>query len=111
MFLGLGAETSLTPNRSSKCNTDFTVILEFTMECVTQTIAKIKDKFQTALQCKINTNQIAEHGGKEREVVVGHRRLAEAEKVEEGRDVAVVAEEGEVEGELGLQILRALFIL
>ena len=34
-----------------------------------------------------------------------------AEKVEEGRDVAVVAEEEEVEGELGLQILRALFIL
>jgi hypothetical protein len=34
-----------------------------------------------------------------------------AEEVEEGRDVAVVAEEEEVEGELGLQILRALFIL
>jgi hypothetical protein len=34
-----------------------------------------------------------------------------AEKVEEGRDVAVEAEEEEVEGELGLQILRALFIL
>jgi hypothetical protein len=28
-----------------------------------------------------------------------------AEKVEEGRDVAVEAEDGEVEGELGLQIL------
>jgi hypothetical protein len=55
VFLGPGAEASLTPHRSSKCNTDFTVILEFTMECVTQTIAKIKDKFQTALQCKINT--------------------------------------------------------
>jgi hypothetical protein len=34
-----------------------------------------------------------------------------AEKVEEGRDVAVEAEDGEVEGELGLQILRAVFIL
>jgi hypothetical protein len=34
-----------------------------------------------------------------------------AEKVEEGRDVAVEAEEEEVEEELGLQILRALFIL
>jgi hypothetical protein len=34
-----------------------------------------------------------------------------AEKVEEGRDVAVEAEDEEVEGELGLQILRALFIL
>jgi hypothetical protein len=34
-----------------------------------------------------------------------------AEKVEEGRDVAVVAEEEEVEGELGLQFHGALFIL
>jgi hypothetical protein len=34
-----------------------------------------------------------------------------AERVEEGRDVAVEAEDEEVEGELGLQILRALFIL
>ena len=34
-----------------------------------------------------------------------------AEKVEEGSDVAVVAEDEVVEGELGLQILRALFIL
>ena len=34
-----------------------------------------------------------------------------AEKVEEGSDVAVVAEDEEVEGELGLQILRALSIL
>jgi hypothetical protein len=45
------------------------------------------------------------------EIAVSHRRLAVAEKVEEGRDVAVVAEEEEVEGGLGLQILGAMFIL
>jgi hypothetical protein len=68
--LGLGAETSLTPNRSSKCNTDFTVIFEFTKECVTQTIAKIKDKFQTALQCKINTTDHRAWGKGERLLLV-----------------------------------------
>jgi hypothetical protein len=49
--------------------------------------------------------------GERREIAVGHRRLAVAEKVGEGSDVAVVAEDEEVEGELGLQILRALYIL
>ena len=38
------------------------------MECVTQTIAKIKDKFQTVLQRKI-TQQITEHEGKERDLL------------------------------------------
>jgi hypothetical protein len=38
------------------------------MECVTQTIAKVKDKFQTVLQRKI-TQQITEHGGKERDLL------------------------------------------
>jgi hypothetical protein len=80
-FLGLDAEASLAPNRSGRCNTEITVILEFTMECVTQTIAKIQDKVQTVLQCKINTNQITEHGGEEREVAICHRRLAVAEKL------------------------------
>jgi hypothetical protein len=34
-----------------------------------------------------------------------------AEKIEECRDVADVVEDEEVEGELGLQILGAMFIL
>ena len=38
------------------------------MECVTQTIAKVKDKFQTILQRKI-TQQITEHEGKERDLL------------------------------------------
>jgi hypothetical protein len=38
------------------------------MECVTQTIAKIKDMFQTVLQRKI-TQQITEHEGKERDLL------------------------------------------
>jgi hypothetical protein len=49
--------------------------------------------------------------GERREIAVSHRRLAVAEKVEESREVAVEAEDEEVGGELGLQILRALFIL
>jgi hypothetical protein len=49
--------------------------------------------------------------GERREIAVSHRRLAVAEEVEEGRDVAVEAGDEEVEGELGLQILRALSIL
>jgi hypothetical protein len=49
--------------------------------------------------------------GERRKIAVCHRRLAVAEKVEEGRDVAVAAEDEEVEGELGLQILGAMFIL
>jgi hypothetical protein len=53
------------------------------MECVTQTIAKIKDMFQTVLQRKI-TQQITEQKGKGERFAVCHRRLAVAEKVEEG---------------------------
>jgi hypothetical protein len=49
--------------------------------------------------------------GERGEIAVSHRRLAVAEEVEEGSDVAVEAEDEEVEGELGLQILRALSIL
>jgi hypothetical protein len=67
-FLGLGAETSLTPNRSSSCNTDFTVILEFTKECVTQTRAKSKTHVSTVLQRKI-AQQITEHERKERDLL------------------------------------------
>jgi hypothetical protein len=46
-----------------------------------------------------------------REIAVGHRRLAVAEKVEEAEKLLVMAGDEEVEGELGLQILGALFIL
>jgi hypothetical protein len=81
------------------------------MECVTQTIAKIQDKVQTALQCKINTNQITEHGGEEREVAVGHRRLAVAEKLKKAEMLLSWQRMKRDEEELGLQILRALFIM
>jgi hypothetical protein len=103
--LGLDAEASLAPNRSSRYNTEITVILEFTMECVTQTIAKIQDKVQTVLQCKINTNEIAEHGGEEREVAVGHRRLAVAEKWKKAEMLLSWQRMKRDEEELGLQIL------
>jgi hypothetical protein len=81
------------------------------MECVTQTVAKIQDKVQTVLQCKINTNQMTEHGGEEREVAVGHRRLAVAEKLKKTEMLLSWQKTKRDEEELDLQILRALSIL
>lgn len=60
------------------------------MECVTQTIAKVKDKFQTVLQRKI-TQQITEHGGKEEDCCLSPKAC----RGRESRRVAVVAEDEE----------------
>jgi hypothetical protein len=75
------------------------------------THSKIQDKVQTVLQCRIKTNQITEHGGEEREVAVGHQRLAVAEKLKKAEMLLSWQRMKREEEELGLQILRALFIM
>jgi hypothetical protein len=54
-----------------------------------------------------STQQITEHGGKEEDCCLSPKAC----RGRESRRVAVAAEDAEVEGELGLQILRALSIL